>query len=131
MTPRVHHIIDPGLGLPQVALSPDEQVRCLSYLLRRIPELVEVPPGVHFEVTPAQYLGGPYPAIGLHTDATADQEEDCWPLQMEITQKLEAYVQGLGLERLLELSSAEAISWREVLGPHVEGLRKVQDDWRR
>ena len=62
-------------------LSDDAQVRCLSYLLKKIDDVltepldilyldkfIAVPEGVFFEIIPIQYHGGPYPGIGMYTD---------------------------------------------------------------
>lgn len=128
--PRGYQLIDPGLGLPELALDQDTQVRCLSYLMKRLPELVGVPAGVLFELIPAQYLGGPYPAIGLYTQATGGTDEEMNRLAFQITGLLEDYIQHLGIGRLLQLSEEQQDRWQDVLAPHEEALARCRDDWR-
>jgi hypothetical protein len=126
---RGYQLIEPNLGLPELALDPDAQVRCLSYLKQQIPDLIPVPAGVLFELIPAQYLGGPYPAIGLYTAAGVHTASEMACLAFQIMDLLEDQIQQLGHRRLLELSQNEAICWQDVLGPHEEALRSCQDDW--
>jgi hypothetical protein len=96
-------------------LQGDEAVRCLSYLAKRIDEFTTMPNGLRATIVPAQYLGDPYPAIGLYVDEgfyVADHE-NVWPLPLE--EKLNDYVQQVGLATLLERAKGEELTWAQVL----------------
>lgn len=108
-------MIDPGLGLPELGLTDDEQVRCLAYLMRNIRTLAAVPPGVGFEIIPAEYLGGPYPAIGLFTHPHQEAVGDLSPLVSTITDRLQTYIAEIGVQRLLDLSGSEPLRWEKIL----------------
>jgi len=125
---RGYQIIDPGLNLP---LSYDTQGRCLSYLMRRIGEITPVPQGVLFELIPVQYLGDPYPAIGLYTETFVDTDANLCRLSFAIGEELERFIEQTGLEHLIERSSAEDVRWSDVLEPYREALLRCQYDWQR
>ena len=73
-----HYIVDMGLSVLESWLSADEQVQCLSYVLKtlnHIPNLL-IPEGVEFELIAVTYLGRPYPCIGMFpTTSPASDEE--------------------------------------------------------
>jgi len=128
---RGYQIVDPGLASPQYSLSDDAQVQCLTYLMRRIPDIASVPQGVLFELISVQYLGGPYPAIGLYTKTPIDTDANLCRLSFAIGEGLERLIERTGVERLMELSSGEDVCWNDVLEPHREALLRRQDEWRR
>jgi hypothetical protein len=113
--PRGYILIEPDLRLVVSWPDCDTWVHCLSYLVKRIGEGVAIPSGVMFELIPAQYLGGPYPAIGLYTTMYVDTDENLWNLAWKIQEELDTLVAHLGRERLLELSANEAVCWKDVL----------------
>jgi hypothetical protein len=127
---RGYHVVDPGLALPRVALSPDEQVRCLAYLMSRMREIVSVPEGVLYELIPDEYFGGPYPAIGLYTDTFIDTSENLSFLSLVIGEQIEAFIKQIGVDHLLELSAGETVCWQDVLKPYEDAWRRRQDDQR-
>ena|ERR1051326_2958415 len=112
---RGYQLVDPGLALPEANLTDDAQVRCLSYLIKQMDKIAMVPPGILFEIIPVEYLGGPYPCIGMYTEKTEAGDENLTRLSLNIENQISSYVKQIGLERLLELSSGEAITWQEVL----------------
>lgn len=104
-----YYIIDPGLALPKYALDPDAQVRRLSYLLTIIPEVNLTPQAAKFKIVPDEYLGGPYPAIGMYTEMFVDTAQNLTQLSFTIGDQLASFILETGIERLLELSSKETL----------------------
>jgi len=100
----------------------------MSYLMRQIGDIMPVPKGVLFELTPAQYLGGPYPVIGLYTETFVDTDANLCRLSFVISERLEQFIKHMGLERLLELSSKEDVRWDDVLEPYREALLRCRYD---
>ncbi len=96
-------------------MSFDAQVRCLSYLIKRIGDVVAVPSNVRFEIIPAEYLGGPYPAIGMYSVGPAEEDKTPGLNPFFIEERLSAFIQQVGLERLQELSSDETKTWQDIL----------------
>ena len=109
-----------------ISRDADAEVRCLSYLMRRISQLMPIPEGVFFELIPAQYLGGPYPCIGLYTHRFVDTDQSLCRLSFVIGGRLEQFVQDIGIERLLVLSAEEDVCWKDVLEPYREALEKCR-----
>lgn len=113
-------LVDPGLAAPWCELSTnyDAQVRCLAYLIRKIPEFFPLPEDIKFEVIPCEYLGGPHPAIGMYSErwkAERDSSEDLTVSSLHMGDRLEAFIAEIGVERLVELSSAEEGRWQDIL----------------
>lgn len=88
--------------------------------MRIIPALEAIPPEVGLELIPVQYLGGPYPGIGLYSTACVETDEELWELANRITEKLNSQAELLGMASLVELSSAEDIRWQDVLNAFTE-----------
>ena len=122
MAQRGYQLVDPGLATPRSALGKDEQVHCLSYLMRRIKQIMPIPEWVYFELIPAQYTGAPYPCIGLYTHKFIDTNEHLCDLAIAITEQLERLVEEVGLERLMMLSAEENACWQDVLDRFDERL---------
>jgi len=122
---RGYQLVDPGLTQP---LSYDERTRCRSYLMRQIGDIMPVPKGVLFELTPAQYLGGPYPVIGLYTETFVDTDANLCRLSFVLSERLGQFIKQIGLERLLALSSQENVRWDDVLEPYREALLRCRYD---
>lgn len=113
---RGYDIVDPDLARSALALNYDAQVRCLSYLIGQLSNIVDFPQGVMFEVIPVQHhYGGPYPIIGLYTETPVTSDENLLRLGLAIGDELDAYIKKVGTERLLELSSEETATWQDIL----------------
>ena len=56
--PRGYGLVDPGLDARHAGLDFDDEVRCLSYLIKHMNDFMTLPEGVKFEVIAAQYTGG-------------------------------------------------------------------------
>jgi hypothetical protein len=110
-----YYVIDPGLALPMYKIDPDAQVRCLSYLVTRIPEFNLAPKGAKFTIIPDEYLGGPYPAIGMYTETFIDTSEKLTQLSFMIASKLKSLIAEIGLIQLIKFSSSETLRWQDVL----------------
>ena len=90
-------------------------MQCLSYLLKRLDSLVSVPSGVMFEIIPVEYLGGPYPCIGMYAETNRDGGADLTCFAFDIEGQLEAFIQKIGIDQLLESSFEETLRWQEIL----------------
>jgi len=110
-----YYIVDPGLGLAEMALDLDAQVRCLFYLKEEINQIVSVPSGIFFDVITVQYIGGPGPVLGMYSETMIDTAENMTKLSFLIEESMEAFVNRIGLNELLILSSNESASWRDIL----------------
>ncbi len=104
----------------------DQQVRCLSYLMRRIKQIMPIVEGAYFELIKAQYTGGPYPAIGLCTRRFVDTNKNLCELSFAVGEQLERLVEEIGIERLLILSAEEEVCWQNVLD-RADERRKAAD----
>jgi hypothetical protein len=111
---RGYQLIDPGLKLLGYE-SKDEQTRVLSYLSTNIAAILSVPPGIGFEVIPAQYTGDPYPAIGLFTERFVADDQELTRLSLRLERELRQHIREIGVERLLLLAADEELTWAEVL----------------
>lgn len=110
---RGYQIIAPHLGLS--SLTPDTQVRCLSYLIVHMDEIIDIPPGLALRIIPVTYMGGPYPSIGIYSEYDTDLTTQISDIVTSYERLVENYVHKISLERLMELSADETITWREIL----------------
>lgn len=102
-------IIDFGLGYTNPELTYDEQVKCLSWLIRQLPSIYAIPPNSVMKVIPAEFLGGPYPAIGLWAEGRG------YEIVFSIEELLAELVEKMSVKKLLDLSATETLIWEEVL----------------
>ena len=109
--------------MPKLALSEDEEVRCLSYLMRRIKQIMPIPEGACFELIKAQYTGGPFPCIGLYTLTFVDTNKNLCDLAITVGKRLGHLVKEMSVERLLLLSAEEDTCWQDVLDRSEERRR--------
>ena len=112
---RGYQVVDPGLASAELGLDPDTQVRILSTLIRRARESHPIPHEIQAEVIPVQYLGRPYPGIGLYTEPGVATDDELADLALWLAAHLETFVREQGVERILDLSSAEPLRWQDVL----------------
>jgi hypothetical protein len=124
--PQGYQLVDPGLGLPEIGLDYDTQVRCLAYLLRDVRKLAQVPTGVQFELIPVQYLGDPYPCIGLFTTTYMDSDDELCDFSLRLSDQLAAYIVVLGVSRLVELSAGEAVCWEAVINSRLAPVAEAR-----
>jgi len=94
-------IVDPGLAQPQYGLTDEAQARVLSYLMHHLEGIATLPEGVKFAIIPVQYLGKPYPAIGLYTE-TATGGEELTQFSFALEEKIEDY-RSYAVERELHM----------------------------
>lgn len=130
--PRGYQLLDPidaatdGSGWTQeewVRFRYGEWIGCLSYLCNHIHEILEVQPTVGAEVIVGQYIGGPWPCIGLYDDEDSASEEMLCQLSLELFDQMDAYVQNIGLERLRALAKDETLTWQDVLNQRNERMK--------
>jgi hypothetical protein len=83
--------------------------------MKRIRGYASVPDVLLFEIIPAQYLGGPWPAIGMYSEASVASGIDETLLSITLGDQLRSKFQEIGLENLIAASATETLTWREVL----------------
>ena len=98
-------------------LSNDVCVRCLSYVLRYIGQIVTIPEGLELEVMSLQWhhLGQPYPSIGILSNEISDAEPDIMQVSDEIGDKITDFINTIGIDILVQLSQSETLTWEDVL----------------
>jgi len=116
-------IVDPGLAQPQYRLTDEAQARVLSYLMHHLEGIATLPEGVKFAIIPVQYLGKPYPAIGLYTETATSREEELTQFSFALEEEIEDYIEKTGAAHLSKLASGEPSYWNKVLSPLLEALR--------
>jgi len=99
-------------------LNNDQRAQILSWIIGRIRQLTDVPPGVGFEVIPTQYIGPPYPAIGLYDEGSGKTSNELRRLGVDLMYQLLPYVRREGPATLAKAAEGESITWQEVLARH-------------
>ena len=123
--PRGYQLVDPSLNYPEVMLDEDQEVRVLSYLIEHLGDITVVPEGLQFEVLAVQWhYHGPHgPQIGFYPLEEGSDPKSLGHLVLRLSDELRAYAFEVGLDRLLELSAEQPITWADVL----ERTRLEQD----
>jgi len=106
-------IVDPGLAQPQYRLTDEAQARVLSYLMHHLEGIAELLEGVKFAIISVQYLGKPYPAIGLYTETATGREEELTQFSFALEEGIEEYIGKIGADSLSKLSSGEQVNWND------------------
>ena len=116
---REYTLIEPEI-IPRIGISEDDRVRILSCLIRHLSKIgsAVLPVGVKAEVIPVRFhhVGRPYPCIALYEDSDSDIKRNLLsddPYRIE--GHLEAFISKMGMKRLLELSTEETVSWKDIL----------------
>jgi len=110
-----YYIVDPGLGMPAIALDLDTQVRCLFFIKRQIHRICSVPPGVFFDIITVQYVGDAGPALGMYSETVIDTGKNMNRLAYSIAEEIEVFVNKTGIAELVKQSLLENVSWQDVL----------------
>jgi len=99
-------------------LSDDACVRCLRYIVRYIDHITALPKGLELEVMSLQWhqTGQPYPSIGILSNEASDAEQDIMQLSDELGDKINDFINTIGIDTLVQLSQNETLTWADVLG---------------
>lgn len=112
---RSYIIIDPGLALPYLHLNYDVQVKCLLYIIDNIIPSLDAPNFFRYEVIPVEYLGGPYPAIGMYTERDYNNWEEANTLAEDMSDKINRIITNIGIDNLHALSKDYTTRWSDIV----------------
>lgn len=95
----------------------DTTVRCLSYLIKQfnqIPDL-PIPENVDFEIIKAQYVGDPYPSIGMFSVGITQSDAQLTDVSFVMGRVLDQWINEFGLANLVAASAHETLTWQDIL----------------
>ncbi len=109
-------LVLPDIGRRDWNLSHDEQVRCLSFLIRNLSNFAQIPEGLKGKVVPVPYPSPThlYPGISLY-DETGQLDIAQIPHPFEVEERINSFLQSAGKSHLLRASAGEELTWQDVL----------------
>lgn len=104
-------------------LSYDEQVKCLSYLIRHLSNFCAMPQGLKARVTSVPSItwsvrasaSEGYPGISLYAEDDADIDVNTAPNPLDLEEKLDLWIRETGKQQLLQLSAEKTRTWQDVV----------------
>ena len=111
-----YFIVCPDIVTPVwYGLDVETLTRCLSYLIKHLDRFGPIPDGLSFGIGPAQYMGQSWPGIAMFRETNTSTTQQLNWLTFDLEDRMNAYIQDIGVDKLVELSAGETMSWAKVL----------------
>ena len=113
---RGYHLIDPDLrSTLECKLSDDDRVRILFHLIGIIDRFMPDAECLTFRIIPCQYLGEPYPVMGLQTKDESAPQSGLTAECLQAGNRMNAYLAETGMATVLDRSTPPPDSWEQIL----------------
>jgi len=116
-----YYLVCPDLVPGTGGITENQCVKCLCYVIEHMNEVAPIPPEMAFEVISVRWhhVGEPYPVIGIPANGRPELlVPDIAQFSMMLEHKVTEYIERCGLQKLVELSKGEALTWADVLSRH-------------